>query len=369
MKLNSKISILLFVTATLSLINGGHAKNVNTVPTTSELEEGILNKQDENDGGGGSVSTIASPKHAAVRNLHPQKIMAVVDKAVATAFGLVGVQGLTHKIDEEESIDILTGIVSKADEFESAIISKEGGRRLQSFGTNNNLFLAYIQVSVLKLQGLDDTAILERVTERFTERIVNIIAGILDPTPATTSTTSTTTVAQGIVALQPTGGGMLVTEQQSSGDFSGIVSFSFTPTSNIQVTKLGGYDPQGDGFANDHTIGIFNTAVDTTPLASITIPAGSSPAGATLVADEDAGGNGGTWFVPITPITLTAGTRYDIIGQGFTDPDLFLNGILANYNIGQDLTSVLGGRPSITGIVDSSTSEVFFGPNFEYNLL
>lgn len=349
------VSILLFVTATLSLINGGHAKNV----------------KDENDGGGGSVSTIASPKHAAVRNLHPQKIMAVVDKVVATAFGLVGALGITHKIDEEESIDILTGIVSKADEFESAIISKEGGRRLQSFGMNNNLFLAYIQVSVLKLQGLDDTAILERVTERFTERIVNIIAGILDPTPATTSTTSTTTVAQGIVALQPTGtgGGMLVTEQQSSGDFSGIVSFSFTPTSNIQVTKLGGYDPQGDGFANEHIIGIFNTAVDTTPLASITIPAGSSPAGATLVADEDAGGNGGTWFVPITPITLTAGTRYDIIGQGFTDPDLFLNAPPANYNIGQDLTSVLGGRPSITGIVDSSTSEVFFGPNFEYNLL
>ena len=36
MKLNSKISILLFVTATLSLINGGHAKNVNTVRPPSD---------------------------------------------------------------------------------------------------------------------------------------------------------------------------------------------------------------------------------------------------------------------------------------------------------------------------------------------
>ena len=95
----------------------------------------------------------------------------------------VGILGLTDKIDEEESIDILTGIISKADEFESAIGEDggEGRRRLQSFGTNNNLFQAYIRVSVLKLQGLDEAAILDQLTMVFTERVVRIIAANTPP--------------------------------------------------------------------------------------------------------------------------------------------------------------------------------------------
>jgi len=379
------VSILLFVTATLSLIKGGHAKNINTVPTTSELEEGILNKQNENDGGivafGSSPSKSKSSKVAKGSN----NIMAVVDKLVATAFGLVGILGLTDKIDEEESIDILTGIISKADEFESAIIGEDGGegegrRRLQSFGTNNNLFVGYLLVSVFRLQGLDDAAVLDRLTERFTERVVNIISGILDPAPATTTTTSTTTttttVAQGIVAVQPTGGGILVTEQATSMGLEGIVGFSFVPSRDIEVTKLGGYDPEGDGFANSHGIFIFDTSVDVfnaSPLASIFIRAGNPPgSGATFVADET-GGNGGTWFITLaTPLTLTAGTRYDIIGDGFTDPDLFLDGTLTTYNIGQDLTSVQGVRLMVNGMsldIADSPGVLFVGPNFEYNLL
>ena len=287
--------------------------------------------------------------------------MAVVDKFVAAAFGLVGILGLTDKIDEEESIVILTDIISKADEFESAIGEGGGGRRrLQSFGTNNNLFVAYIQISVLKLQGLDDTAILDQLSLVFTERIVNIISGILDPTPATTTTTSTTTTTTTVapcsiscVAVQPTGGGILVTEQATTPqELEGFVGFSFIPTCDIEVTKLGGYDPEGDGFADSHGIFILDTSVDllnASPLASITIPPGIIPAGATFVADEDAGGNGGTWFVPITPITLFVGTRYDILGNGFTDPEQFLNGPLATYNIRPELTSVQGGRPTNIG--------------------
>ena len=145
--------------------------------------------------------TPATP--AAVRNLHPKKIMTVVDKVVATAFGLVGILGLTDKIDEEESIDILTGIIIKADEFESAIGEDwgEGRRRLQSFGTNNNLFVAYIQISVLKLQGLDNAAILDQLTMVFTERVVRIIAGILDPTVATTTSTTSSSSTTATTSL------------------------------------------------------------------------------------------------------------------------------------------------------------------------
>jgi len=110
-----------------------------------------------------------------------------IDKFVAFAFATFGFLGLANKINEEKSIDILTRIVRKADELENTIIGEEGGggmRRLQSFGTNDNLFLAYIQVSVLKSQGLDDGAILDQLSLVFTERVVGSITGILvEPTP------------------------------------------------------------------------------------------------------------------------------------------------------------------------------------------
>ena len=175
---------------------GGH--NLRHKSDVSEADH-IRMLQEGNNDYSMSMTTILEPAGddtpatpAAVRNLHPKKIMTVVDKVVATAFGLVGILGLTDKIDEEESIDILTGIISKADEFESAIGEDggEGRRRLQSFGTNNNLFVAYIQISVLKLQGLNDAAILDQLTMIFTERVVGITAGILDPTVATTTSTT-----------------------------------------------------------------------------------------------------------------------------------------------------------------------------------
>jgi len=113
---------------------------------------------------------------------HPHwKGLSLVDKFVAYSFETVGILGLNHKINEEQSINILTSIVSKANDLESAIaIDEGGGRRLQNFGSNNNLFVAYIQVSRLKLQGLDDESILDQLTMLFTERVVDVIAGVLD---------------------------------------------------------------------------------------------------------------------------------------------------------------------------------------------
>ena len=313
--------------------------------------------------------------------------MAVVDKLVATAFGIVGILGLTDKIDEEESIDILTRIISKADEFESAIGEGGGGRRrLQSFGRNNNLFVAYIQISVLKLQGLDDTAILERLTGRFTERVVNIIAGVLDPAPATTTTTTTTTtsttttvttVAPSIVAFQP--GSSL-----SGSEFADArpIGAAFTPSRDIQITSLGVYDVGGDGLGNSHAVGIFNdpfsaviTPTPNTPLVSVTIPAGNPPAGSRFVANE-IGGIGGTWFITLaTPLTLNANTRYAIVGDNFGS-ELIFNSGATDFNIGQDLTfngafklgPIGGSTITVTGAQILSVGNfILLGPNFEYN--
>ena len=156
-------------------------------------------------------------------NLQNWKDLSLVDKVVVVSFGTVGVLGLTNKITEEQSIAILSSVVSKANDLEESAID-EGGvvRRLQPFtteqtidflnllvsevdvddekksiivdevvgrylqsGTNDNLFVAYIRLSVLKLQGFDDESILDQLTMVFTERVVDIIAGVLgDPTPA-----------------------------------------------------------------------------------------------------------------------------------------------------------------------------------------
>ena len=146
----------------------------------------MLNKQNENDGGIVAFESAGASKSESAKS-GLERIDAV-DKLVAVSFGTVGFLGLLHKINEEESIDILTRVVSKANDLERVIgtIDEGGGtRRLQTFGTNDNLFVAYIQVSVLKLQGLNDQAILDQLSMMFTKRVVRIIAGILGFRPAT----------------------------------------------------------------------------------------------------------------------------------------------------------------------------------------
>jgi len=197
-------------------------------------------------------------------------------------------------------------------------------------------------------------------------------------TSTTPATTTTTTVVPSIVALQP---GSSSLNLFSLNDNTG--GNSFTPSRDIQITSLGVYDPAGDGFITSKDVGIFNDFGGTTPnpnnpLVSVTIPAGSSPAGATFVADE-VGGVGGTWFLPITPITLVSGTTYAIVGccfpQTVTVEDQLIFTAPASYIIGQDLAfsmafTYASGSTSITdtnsGITALSGSLVL-GPNFEYN--
>ena len=169
--------------------------------------------------------------------------------------------------------------------------------------------------------------------------------------------------------------------QVAAGGFAEPYGNFFTPSRDIQITSLGVYDVGGDGFVTSKDVGIFNdfggtTPNPNTPLASITIPAGSPPAGATFVADE-VGGVGGTWFLPITPITLVSGTNYAIVSCCFPTGggDNVVDTAQANYNIGQDLafSGALSYAQGSSSITDSNvgfgpnSGILFFGPNFQYN--
>ena len=177
--------------ALIAVINGcADAVDANTVSAASDLQERMLNEQNNEPNGIGIG--ITSPQHESKSGKsksakNGSNNVNVIDKVVAFAFGTVGFLGLANKINEEESIDILTRIIRKANDLEGVVgtIDEDGGtRRLQTFGSNDNLFLAYVQVTLLKLQGLDDTTILDQLSLVFTERVVSSITGILvEPTP------------------------------------------------------------------------------------------------------------------------------------------------------------------------------------------
>ena len=197
--------------------------------------------------------------------------------------------------------------------------------------------------------------------------------------PTSTIPATTTTVVPSIVALQ-----LSPSAQVAAGGFAEPYGNFFTPSRDIQITSLGVYDVGGDGFVTSKDVGIFNDFVGTgttpnpnTPLVSVTIPAGSSPAGATFVAD--AGGVGGTWFLPITPITLVSGTKYPIVvccfgGEDNGEDNAVFAARPAGFIIGQDLmfSGALSYAPESTSITDSNvgfgpnSGILFFGPNFQY---
>ena len=215
--------------ALIAVINGyADAVDANTVSAASDLQERMLNEQNNEPNG---IGIITSPQHESKSGKsksakNGSNNVNVIDKVVAFAFGTFGFLGLANNniINEEKSIDILTSIVRKANDLESAIVTigEDGGmRRLQSFGTNNSLFLAYIRVSILKLQGLDDTTILDQLSLVFTERVVSIIAGVLGLAVATTTTSTTGATSTGLTSTVVTTGatstGLTSTSSTTSG--------------------------------------------------------------------------------------------------------------------------------------------------------
>ena len=80
------------------------------------------------------------------------------------------------------------------------------------------------------------------------------------------------------------------------------LGFVFTANANFNVTSLGYYDDQGDGFLTPHEVGIFDSSG--TLLASTTLAAGTSGA----LGPND------FRYQAITPLALVAGDTYTIAG-------------------------------------------------------
>jgi hypothetical protein len=91
--------------------------------------------------------------------------------------------------------------------------------------------------------------------------------------------------------------------------------FTFTVgPADVSLTQLGHYDDNGDGLLAFHDVGIWLDGPPTSPLATATVPSGTS---ATLISN---------WrMVDITPITLMANTTYRLGSQVNGDQYTFGN--------------------------------------------
>ena len=125
----------------------------------------------------------------------------------------------------------------------------------------------------------------------------------------------------------------------------------FTPTTTISVTALGYVIP---GSSVGNAVGLYDVSASTL-LASATITSSSTASGSFL-------------YEPITPVSLTAGVEYAVVG-------LYTAG---NGAIGYTADSGVGAAPDITfdgykydgnstlDLTTISYTPPIFGPNFQY---
>lgn len=157
-----------------------------------------------------------------------------------------------------------------------------------------------------------------------------------------------------------------------SGDtlFSGLgyeMGYVFTPTVDILVTDLGFYDLGGDGLSQSHDVGIFDTTVDLSLLASVTVASGTAdPLIGTLP-------NGAfRYHSLVTPLLLLANQTYAIAGimggSGTADAipyDGFTN-IAADPLITVDFVN--GGRYTTSDVLvypaGTASGQFYMAPNF-----
>lgn len=93
-------------------------------------------------------------------------------------------------------------------------------------------------------------------------------------------------------------------------NYKNAIGYSFTPTTDINITSLGYFDVNSDGLADDHDVGIFKS--DGTLVTAAFVPSGT----------VDPIVDGGR-FTTITPVTLTGGTNYYILANN-NSVDLFV---------------------------------------------
>ena len=136
-----------------------------------------------------------------------------------------------------------------------------------------------------------------------------------------------------------------------SGEPAGNDGLFFTPTTTISVTALGYVIP---GSSVGNAVGLYDVSTSTL-LASATITSSSTVSGSFL-------------YEPITPVSLTAGVEYAVVG-------LYTAG---NGALGYTADSGVGAAPDITfdgykydgnstlDLTTTSYTPSIFGPNFQY---
>ena len=136
-----------------------------------------------------------------------------------------------------------------------------------------------------------------------------------------------------------------------NGSGVGNDGFFFTPTTAISVTSLGYVDC---GFSVGHDVGLYDVLTSTL-LASTTVTGASMP-------------DSGFYYNLITPVALTAGNEYAVVGTQVpadsnwtcdslvVAPEITFDGYLYDYNPTLDLPAI----PYATA---------YFGPNFQYEVV
>jgi hypothetical protein len=136
--------------------------------------------------------------------------------------------------------------------------------------------------------------------------------------------------------------------------------WSFSLAMPIQVTQLGILDFNGDGLAQSHPIGLWNTAGAL--LTSATVPAGTA-----ALAVPSASGAGSFRFVDISPLLLTPGNY--VLGAGYNNEiDRYYNG---STSVTMPSGFIFGTAREFPGpglVFPSLTnaSHSYFGPNLRY---
>ena len=136
-----RIIIPTLLAAALVLLIAGYANaaDASDVPAASDLQKRTLNEQINVKPNANGIG-IMSPQHESksgksksAKTKNGSNNVNVIDKAVAFAFRTLGILGLNNIINEEKSIDILTRVVRKANDLESAIVTigEDGGTRRQ----------------------------------------------------------------------------------------------------------------------------------------------------------------------------------------------------------------------------------------------
>ncbi|HEY8231213.1 MAG TPA: DUF4082 domain-containing protein [Vicinamibacteria bacterium] len=139
------------------------------------------------------------------------------------------------------------------------------------------------------------------------------------------------------------------------------LGWGFDLTQSITVTSLGYWDEGGDGFGENHEVGIW--AADQTLLASTTVT-NASP---NVVASTS--GFGSWHFQPLASgLQLDAGTYF--IGGTHTGPDQFRT-LVSDIALGPGIVNFVSGRFEFGGSLQfpaqtESSAFSLYGPNFEY---